>query len=130
KSFNLAKTYLTTYPILRMYNPKARCYLFTDASRIGLGAVLKQPTLSNSKDEPLDEKEILKDINKNNILKPIGYFSKKLKNYEQNYYSTELEFLAILKAIENWHHYLYGTEFTIITDHRALKWLTSFDKSN
>ncbi|RWS01610.1 Retrotransposable element Tf2 protein type 1-like protein [Dinothrombium tinctorium] len=110
-SFNLIKDYLISSPILRIYDPNAHCYIFTDASKIGIGAVLKQ------KDE-------------NGNMHPVAYFSKKLLSYQQNYSITEIECLAIVEAINFWHHYLYGKNFTVITDHNALKWLKSVKKPN
>ena len=42
---------------------------------------------------------------------------------EKNYGITELECLAIVWAVKYFRHYLYGSKFTIITDHTTLKWL-------
>jgi len=39
---------------------------------------------------------------------------------EANYHSFELEMLAIIKSVERFHIYLYGLEFTVVTDCRAL----------
>lgn len=96
---------------MAIYNSDAPCYLFTDASKFGVGAVLKQPQVDKQ-------------------LHPIGYFSKKLLQYQKNYSSTELECLAIIESIEYWHHYLYGKKFTVITDHQALRWLRNIKKPN
>ncbi len=76
-SFNAIKCFLTSSPVLAIYNPNEECILYTDASKIGLGAVLKQKQSDNK-------------------LHPIGYFSKKLLSYQQNYSITELEYLAII----------------------------------
>jgi hypothetical protein len=63
--------------VLAIYKPNEECILYADASITGLGAVLKQ--------KQSDYK-----------LHPIGYFSKKLLSYQQNYSITELEYLAII----------------------------------
>ena len=34
--------------------------------------------------------------------------------------------LAILKAVEHFHHYLYGRKFLLQTDHASLTWLLNF----
>ncbi|ROT65408.1 hypothetical protein C7M84_016621 [Penaeus vannamei] len=34
-----------------------------------------------------------------------------------------LELAAVVKGLSNFHHYLYGAQFTIRTDHAALRWL-------
>jgi putative transposase len=106
KSFIEIKTILTSHPVLAIYNPEEKCHLFTDASKIGIGAVLKQ----KQEDQELH---------------PIGYFSRKLLSYQKNYSASEIELLAIKEATEYWNHYLFGSKFTCYTDHQALKYLHS-----
>ena len=59
----------------------------------------------------------------------IGYFSRKLLTREKNYSATE-EGLAVAAACKHFLPYLLGQHFTIITDHRVLKYLTSKDSSS
>ncbi|MBJ5594240.1 hypothetical protein JGG70_24020, partial [Salmonella enterica subsp. enterica serovar Typhimurium] len=40
--------------------------------------------------------------------------------------STRKELLAVLKAVEHFHRYLYGQKFLVRTYHGALRWLMSF----
>ena len=110
QSFINLKKILTSYPVLRIYDPSKTNYLFTDASKVGIGAILKQ------------EHE--------GTLHPIGYFSKKLLSYQLNYSITELECLAIVESVYYFHHYLYDNRFIVITDHMALKWLKTVKKSS
>ncbi|CAK1581046.1 unnamed protein product [Parnassius mnemosyne] len=52
----------------------------------------------------------------------IAYMSKALNKNQQNYSTTERETLAVITALEHWRCYLdNGKEFTIYTDHAALK---------
>jgi hypothetical protein len=44
---------------------------------------------------------------------------------EQNYPITEQECLAIIWAVQHFHKFLIGRKFTIVTDHSALKTLTT-----
>jgi len=110
-AFNQIKNLLTSQPVLSIFNPEKECFLYTDASKVGIGAVLKQKQADGE-------------------LHPVGFFSKKLLDYQLNYSVTELECLAIIEAIEYWHHYLYGKKFTVVTDHQALKWLKNMKKPN
>ena len=112
KAFDQIKHILTTEPVLKIFNPQKSCSLLTDASKIGIGAVLKQ--------ESDEDKQ----------LHPVAYFSKKLLSYQQNYSISELECLAIVESLEYFHHYLYGTKFIVITDHQALKYLHKMKKPN
>ena len=42
------------------------------------------------------------------------------------YCVTDKELLAVRYFVEYFHHYLLGREFTVRTDHQALKWLFGF----
>ena len=34
--------------------------------------------------------------------------------------------MAVVSAVKHFHHYLYGTRFTIKTDHGSFRWLLNF----
>src|SRR5581483_1613593 len=99
KSFDILKDKLTRAPIVRYPDFEKPFFLYTDASKSGLGAVLAQ------KD---DKEEYV-----------IAYASRTLSPAEGNYGITELECLAIIWAVKYFRHYLHGSKFTIITDHSA-----------
>ena len=52
--------------------------------------------------------------------KPISFASRFLNSNEEPYSINELELLGVVWSIEYFKNYLYGKEFSIITDHRAL----------
>jgi len=54
---------------------------------------------------------------------PVMFWSKTLKPAERNYSGPERECLAVVQAIKQFRHYVYGSQFTVYTDHNALKWL-------
>nr|GEZ84345.1 putative reverse transcriptase domain-containing protein [Tanacetum cinerariifolium] len=44
-----------------------------------------------------------------------------LKIHEKNYTTHDLELGAVVFALKIWRHYLYGTKFTVFTDHKSLQ---------
>ncbi|GFW27160.1 hypothetical protein TNCV_93861 [Trichonephila clavipes] len=97
---------LTSSPILIYPQPDKPFILDTDASNESVGAVLSQE---------IDGQE-----------RVVAYWSKCLSKPERNYCVTRKELLAIVKAIEHFHHYLYGQKFLLRTDHASLTWLMNF----
>ena len=79
--------------------------LRTDASGVGVGAVLSQG----------EEQDQI-----------IAYLSQKLLPRERSYSTIKKEFLAIVLAVKHFKAYLLGHPFIIQTDHRALIWLHQF----
>jgi len=53
----------------------------------------------------------------------IYYSSRTLNDAQQNYTTTEKEFLVIIFALEKFRPYLLGSKTVIFTDHSALKYL-------
>ena len=47
--------------------------------------------------------------------------SRQLKNHEQSYPTHDMELAAIVLALKAWHHYLYGEQFEVFSDHKSLK---------
>jgi ribonuclease HI len=97
KAFRTLKEKLTTAPILSLPEQNGGFAIYSDASFQGFGCVLQQ----NSK--------------------VIAYASRQLKKHEENYTTHDLEFGAVIFALKLWRHYLYGTRFTIFTDHKSLQ---------
>ena len=62
--------------------------------------------------------------------KLVAFFSKQLQGAQFRYLATELEALAVFKAIHFFAHYLWGTCFEVVTDHKALVYLMSSNKLN
>ena len=97
---------------MKFYDDTKPLYLETDASGIGLRAALLQ-----LQDNTNCQKGMAPD---NTILHPITFASKCLTGAKQRYSSIECEVLGILHGLEIFHHYCFGREVLIITDHKPL----------
>ena len=60
----------------------------------------------------------------------IAYTSRTLRGPEKNYHTTVLECLAITWAVKQFKHYVYGSNFTVFTDHKPLETLMTKDSTN
>ena len=56
---------------------------------------------------------------------PVAFHSRQLRDREKCYSASEMEGLAIVEAIRHFEVYLFGSEFTVVTDHKALTHLFS-----
>ena len=61
---------------------------------------------------------------------PITFYSRKLLPREQKYGSTEKEGVAVVDSCRHFLPYLMGQKFTIVSDNRALKFLSKKDPSS
>ena len=102
QAFEKLKEALASPPIITYPTPQDKFVLTTDASDIGLGAILS--TAQG---------------------KVIEYASRVLTPAEKNYATIEKECLAIVWAVRKFRHYLIGAHFTVRTDHKPLEWLES-----
>jgi hypothetical protein len=97
--FQALKTALVSAPVLALPDFSKPFCLETDASKLGIGAVLMQDG------------------------HPIAYLSKALGPKSQGLSTYDKEYLAILTVVDHWRHYLQLKEFQIFTDHRSLSHL-------
>ena len=105
-SFENLKQLLVSAPILGYPKDSGTFVLDTDASDVGLGAVLSQIQ---------DDREVV-----------ISYGSRTLTPQEINYCVTRKELLAIVHHIKTFKDYLLGKHFKVRTDHWSLKYLKRF----
>lgn len=84
ESFQELKKRLNIAPILTIPTGNKEFVIYSDASRISLGAVL----MENGK--------------------VTAYVSRKLKDHEKNYPTHNLELAAVVFSLKIWRHYLYG----------------------
>jgi hypothetical protein len=110
EAFENLKQAMSQKPVIHMPDQNLPFTLRTDASNRGIGAAL------------------LQDFGEG--LRPIAYASRKLNSAEQNYATVEKECLATIWGIKKFERFLYGTEFTLETDHQPLKYLQATKQSN
>ncbi|KAH0645082.1 hypothetical protein KY284_032966 [Solanum tuberosum] len=90
---------LTSTPVLALPEGSEGYAVYCDASGFRLGCVLMQHG------------------------KVIAYASRKLRKYEKNYPTYDLELVAVVYALKIWRHYLYGVHVDIFTDHKILQYI-------
>ena len=55
----------------------------------------------------------------------VSYHSRALTPTQQRYSNTERECYGMVNGIEHFHHYVFGQEFVVHTDHQPLVQLTT-----
>lgn len=92
---------LTSPSFLCIYETERETELHTDASSIGVGAVLMQKHDCG--------------------MRVVAYYSRKLTLEESKYHSYEQETMAIINALQHFRVYLIGKKFKVVTDCNAVK---------
>lgn len=98
--FEDSKNWICTENVLTLYNPEKPLRLICDASPYGLGAVLAHVI--------------------NGDERPVSFASKTLSSAEKNYSQLEREALSIIFGLKNFHQYLFGRTFELVSDHSPL----------
>ncbi|KAK3763364.1 hypothetical protein RRG08_031862, partial [Elysia crispata] len=96
EAFKKLKKLLTEVGVMAYFDPKKETNVVVDASPCGLGAMIMQQG------------------------RVICYSSRALTDVESRYSQTEREMLAVVYGVEKFHIYLYGSTFSVITDHKPL----------
>jgi hypothetical protein len=111
EAFDTLKSKFLEEPVLVMPDPMKQFILQTDASKIAIGAVLKQYS---------DDGE----------LHPCGYLSHTLTEAEKNYQVYDRELLAVLAGLRTWKKLLKGSCHAVIlhTDHKNLGFYKEHNK--
>ena len=107
-TFQTLKDIICTSPVLIHPDPEEKFQVETDVSNYAYSAILSQKSKKDHKHHP------------------ITFFSKSMNPAEQNYRISDKEALAIVKALQHWHHWLEGTKIPvdILTDHQNLQYFT------
>ena len=107
------KERFTEEPVLTMPDHTKPFQIKCDASKYVSGAVLTQ-------------------LDSNGNRHPCAYISRTFSPTERNYEIYDRELLAIIRALEEWHHYIQGSPHmtTVLSDHKNLTFYREARKLN
>src|SRR5260221_803928 len=105
QAFDALKTAITSTPMLAFLSKSSPSCLECNASNFTTGAVLLQQQ-------------------EDGLFHLIGFMSKSFSNTERNYQIHDKEMLVIMHALEEWRHFLEGSDhkLEIHTDHKNLSY--------
>ncbi|XP_058106908.1 uncharacterized protein LOC131250640 [Magnolia sinica] len=106
KAFKDIKGKMIEAPIMRLPHFSKVFKVACDASGVSIGGVLSQEG------------------------HPIAYFSEKLNEAEQKYYTYDKEFYVVVQSLCHWRHYLLPQEFVLFSNHETLRYFKSQKKLN
>ena len=104
KAMEHLKTLMTQAPVLAYADFTKPFLLETDASALGLGAVISQK-------------------GDDNRYHPVAFASKTLDKAQKNYHSSKLEFLALKWAVDHFKEFLRHKPFVVRTDNNPLTYI-------
>ena len=96
KAFKEAKRIISKNAMLAFPDFNKKFVLYTDASKYQLGSVITQDN------------------------KPLAFYSRKLKDAQTRYTTTERELLSIVETLKEFRNILLGHEIEVFTDHMNL----------
>jgi len=114
EAFECLKTAVTTAPVLVSPQDSEPFRIKADSSDFASGAILSQQLPGGEK------------------WHPVAFYSKSLSPVERNYETHNKEMLAIIRALEEWRHFLEGAHYPveIWTDHKNLEYFMMARKLN
>ena len=113
EAFDCLKMKFTEEPVLMIPDHSKPFQIESDASKIATGAVLTQ-------------------LDSNGDRHPCAFISKTFSPTERNYEIYDRELLGIIRALEEWRHYIQGSKHTTIiySDHKNLTYFRTAQKLN
>jgi hypothetical protein len=113
-AFRNLKELVTSAPVLMTPADDQLFHIEADSSDFATGAVLSQLSTEDGK------------------WHPVAYYSKSHLEMERNYEIHDKEMLAIIRALDEWRHFLEGAthKVEIWTDHKNLEYFMSAKKLN
>ena len=101
-AFDILKSLLTSSHVMAAPHTDQPYKLYTDACDYAVGGILVQ-------------------VDENGVERVIQYVSHSLSSTQRRWAVIEKEAYAVIYVIQKLHPYLYGSKFTVYTDHKPLK---------
>ena len=101
ESYRKAKLAIANSCTLQYFNSEDPITIQVDTSSIGVGAALMQQG------------------------RVVSYYSRALTPTQQRYSNIECECYGLVNGIEHFHHYVFGCDFVVHTDHQPLVQLST-----
>ena len=101
-AFEKLKNTLAIAPCMSYFDKIKQIFLTVDASPVGISGILSQKPRNGDVDR-------------------IAYASRALTDTDERYSETEKEALAIVWSVEQFHLFLFGSEFTLMTDYKPIE---------
>ena len=113
QAFDTMKRKFTEEPVLGMPDHNKPFQIKCDASKYASGAVLTQLDINGDRH-------------------PCAFISKTFSPTKRNYEIYDRELLAIIRALEEWRHYIQGSPhtMTVLSDHKNLTYYRDARKLN
>ena len=111
EAFDSIKQQFCTEPILKVYDPELPTRVEVDTSGFAAGGILSQK-------------------HNDGLWHPIAYRSQSMSKEKHNYEIYDREMLGLIRALEDWRHFLKGITFKVITDHKHIEWWTTMRDLN
>jgi len=113
-AFDKLKGSVTSAPVLISPDSTKPFHIEANSSDFATGAVLSQVSTEDEK------------------WHPVAFFSKSLSPVERNYEIHDKEMLAIIRALQEWRHFVEGAEHPceILTDHKNLEYFMTAKQLN
>jgi hypothetical protein len=114
QAFNKIKNHITFSPILHFVDDSKAFHIKADSSDYATSGVLSQQSSDDLK------------------WHPTAFYLKSLNRVERNYDIHDKEMLAVMRALEQWHHFLEGMKqmTEIWMDHKNLEYFMTAKKLN
>lgn len=114
EAFDKLKSLFISAPILIQPDATRQFIVEVDASDTGVGAILSQRSINDNK------------------VHPCAFLSRRLSPAERNYDVGNRELLAVKVALDEWRHWLEGSElpFIVWTDHKNLEYIKTAKRLN